>query len=84
MKMLLPSLAFKSIIHFYFYSPQSIASNKIDERLQRIAYLEKELQNLLEESYELREQNELLEFRNIELEESYDKVGEVNHLLCNH
>ena len=32
-------------------------------------------EDLLKESHELREQNELLEFRIIELEESHDKVS---------
>lgn len=62
---------FQVINLFVSFKFQNLASSKIDERLQRIAYLEKQLQILLEESYELREQNELLEFRNIELEESY-------------
>lgn len=39
----------------------------------RIDYLEQREENLLRESHELREQNELLEFRIIELEESHDK-----------
>ncbi|XP_052891027.1 protein lava lamp isoform X2 [Anopheles moucheti] len=40
---------------------------------ERIAYLVKREEDLLKESHELREQNELLEFRIIELEESHDK-----------
>lgn len=39
----------------------------------RIEYLEQREESLLRESHELREQNELLEFRIIELEESHDK-----------
>ncbi|XP_053670856.1 protein lava lamp isoform X2 [Anopheles nili] len=40
---------------------------------ERIAYLVQREEGLLKESHELREQNELLEFRIIELEESHDK-----------
>uniref|UniRef100_A0A182JRV3 Janus kinase and microtubule-interacting protein C-terminal domain-containing protein n=1 Tax=Anopheles christyi TaxID=43041 RepID=A0A182JRV3_9DIPT len=42
---------------------------------ERIAYLVKREEDLLKESHELREQNELLEFRIIELEESHDKIN---------
>lgn len=54
---------------------QSNDASKCDDLCKRIAYLEQELETLQKETYELREQNELLEFRNIELEESYEKVN---------
>ncbi|XP_058453810.1 nucleoprotein TPR [Malaya genurostris] len=41
--------------------------------VERLDYLEQREESLLRESHELREQNELLEFRIIELEESHDK-----------
>lgn len=53
---------------------QHTDGNKCDELYQRISYLERELECAQKEAYELREQNELLEFRNIELEESFEKV----------
>lgn len=53
---------------------QHTDGNKCDELYQRISYLERELESAQKEAYELREQNELLEFRNIELEESFEKV----------
>ncbi len=43
--------------------------------MERLAYMECEKEKLSKESHELREQNELLEFRIIELEESHDKVS---------
>lgn len=47
----------------------------MDELLERIHHLESNEAIILKESNELREQNELLEFRIIELEESStDKV----------
>ena len=45
----------------------------------RIHYLEQTIKTLSKEMYELREQNELLEFRNIELEETHDKVSLKNY-----
>lgn len=48
-------------------------SSKISDLMERLAYLECEKEKLSKESHELREQNELLEFRIIELEESHDK-----------
>lgn len=53
---------------------QNTDGNKCDELYQRISYLERELESAQKEAYELSEQNELLEFRNIELEESFEKV----------
>lgn len=53
---------------------QNTDGNKCDELYQRISFLERELEGVQKEAYELREQNELLEFRNIELEESFEKV----------
>jgi chromosome segregation ATPase len=45
------------------------------DRVQdRIKYLEERERRLEKESHELREQNELLEFRILELEENQDKV----------
>uniref|UniRef100_A0A1Y9HAK0 Uncharacterized protein n=1 Tax=Anopheles farauti TaxID=69004 RepID=A0A1Y9HAK0_9DIPT len=49
------------------------ASREQGKLNERIAYLVKREEDLLKESHELREQNELLEFRIIELEESHDK-----------
>ncbi|XP_041767398.1 protein lava lamp-like [Anopheles merus] len=49
------------------------ASREQSKLNERIAYLVKREEDLLKESHELREQNELLEFRIIELEESHDK-----------
>lgn len=43
--------------------------------MERLAYMECDREKLSKESHELREQNELLEFRIIELEESHDKVS---------
>lgn len=43
----------------------------IYERIKELEYKESEL---LKEAHELREQNDLLEFRIVELEESHDKV----------
>lgn len=47
---------------------------KIQQLVDKIKYLEEKESNALKETHELREQNELLEFRIIELEESHDKV----------
>lgn len=43
--------------------------------MERLAHMECDREKLSKESHELREQNELLEFRIIELEESHDKVS---------
>lgn len=57
------------------YIFQTRENNKMDELLDRIHQLESNEAIILKESNELREQNELLEFRIIELEESStDKV----------
>lgn len=53
---------------------QTRENNKSDELLERIHQLECKEAIILKESHELREQNELLEFRIIELEEGSDKV----------
>lgn len=45
----------------------------------RVMYLEEREKRLEKETHELREQNELLEFRIIELEENQDKVCKI---LC--
>lgn len=46
-----------------------------NDRVQdRIIYLEEREKHLLKETHELRDQNELLEFRILELEENQDKV----------
>lgn len=49
---------------------------KDDEKsiYERIKILEFKESELLKEAHELREQNDLLEFRIVELEESHDKV----------
>jgi predicted nucleic acid-binding Zn-ribbon protein len=41
---------------------------------EKIQFLESREKSLQKEAHELREQNELLEFRILELEESHDKV----------
>lgn len=43
--------------------------------MERIKYLEDQEHQLQAEANDLREQNELLEFRILELEETNDKVG---------
>lgn len=46
-----------------------------NDRVQdRVMYLEEREKRLEKETHELREQNELLEFRILELEENQDKV----------
>lgn len=50
-------------------------NTKITDLMERLAYMECDREKLSKESHELREQNELLEFRIIELEESHDKVS---------
>lgn len=54
---------------------QTRQNNRTDELLERIHQLECKEAIILKESHELREQNELLEFRIIELEEGGDKVS---------
>lgn len=54
---------------------QTRENNRTDELLERIHQLECKEAIILKESHELREQNELLEFRIIELEEGGDKVS---------
>lgn len=54
---------------------QTRENNRTGELLERIHQLECKEANILKESHELREQNELLEFRIIELEEGGDKVS---------
>lgn len=47
-----------------------------NDRVQdRVMYLEEREKRLEKETHELREQNELLEFRILELEENQDKVS---------
>jgi hypothetical protein len=46
-------------------------SNRFQDR---VVYLEEREKRLEKETHELREQNELLEFRILELEENQDKV----------
>lgn len=59
-----------------FRFSQTRENNKTDELLERIHQLENNEAVILKESHELREQNELLEFRIIELEEATtDKVN---------
>lgn len=48
---------------------------QIGELMQRIKELEEMQSSLEDEASELREQNELLEFRILELEDDSDKVG---------
>lgn len=43
--------------------------------LEQLKYLEEKEKYIVRETHEMREQNELLEFRIIELEESHDKVS---------
>jgi JAKMIP CC3 domain len=47
-------------------------SNRFQDR---VMYLEEREKRLEKETHELREQNELLEFRILELEENQDKVS---------
>lgn len=54
----------------------------MDELLERIHQLESNEASILKESNELREQNELLEFRIIELEES--SADKVRHSIKNY
>lgn len=64
--------------HFYrIISWQTRVNNKTDELLERIHQLECREAIILRESHELREHNELLEFRILELEEAggSDKVS---------
>lgn len=56
-------------------------NNRTDELVERIHQLECKEAIILKESHELREQNELLEFRIIELEEDSDKVSFIFHYL---
>lgn len=55
------------------YSQQEQNNNIMDNN--RVMYLEEREKHLVKETHELREQNELLEFRILELEENQDKVG---------
>lgn len=85
MSILPPSVHFCGVDHFVIRhvpgllpiprTKQTRENNKHDELLQRIHHLESKEAIILKESHELREQNELLEFRIIELEEGADKVG---------
>lgn len=50
--------------------------------MERLASVEREKHSLLKECHEMREQNELLEFRIVELEESNDKVRCSIELFC--
>lgn len=52
----------------------SCENNDFDKLHERIKYLEQKESTLIQEGHELREQNELLEFRILELEETHDKV----------
>lgn len=61
---------------------QTRENNKHDELLERIHQLESKEAIILKESHELREQNELLEFRIIELEEGADKVSAKKSTFC--
>ena len=58
-----------------WHRTQTRENNKHPELLERIHQLECKEAIILKESHELREQNELLEFRIIELEEGADKVN---------
>lgn len=69
------------LVDFFIYAiwttangAQTRENNKHNELLERIHQLECKEAIILKESHELREQNELLEFRIIELEEGADKV----------
>lgn len=57
-------------IWFNLFILQTRENNKMDELLERIHQLENNEAVILKESHELKEQNELLEFRIIELEEA--------------
>lgn len=60
------------ISSFHF---QTRENNRTNELLERINHLECKEAAILKETHELREQNELLEFRILELEEGSDKVS---------
>lgn len=52
----------------------SMTQSQLGEQMQRVQELEEERAQLSDECSELREQNELLEFRILELEDDNDKV----------
>ena len=56
---------------------QTRDDGKTQKLKEKIEYFEQREEKLLKETHELREQNELLEFRIIELEESHDKVSDL-------
>lgn len=58
---------------FFFYLQTRDGKNQ--QLFDKIKYFEQTEATLMKETHELREQNELLEFRIIELEESHDKVS---------
>lgn len=66
-----------SITSFFYHRLQEQNNNIVHkDRVQdRMKYLEEREKRLEKESHELREQNELLEFRILELEENQDKVS---------
>lgn len=53
---------------------QTANNSKTPQLMERIKYLEEQGHQLEAEANDLREQNELLEFRILELEETNDKV----------
>lgn len=67
------------INNFFLYSvwlqTRDSCNDQVNELLEKLKYLEDKEKYLLRETHEMREQNELLEFRIIELEESHDKVS---------
>lgn len=69
--------ACKLILLFFHLFAQEHNNNSMDSnRFQdRVVYLEEREKRLEKETHELREQNELLEFRILELEENQDKVS---------
>jgi hypothetical protein len=72
----------KIIISINFLQEQNNNIVNKDRVQDRMKYLEEREKRLEKESHELREQNELLEFRILELEENQDKVsGKINSCL---
>ena len=69
-------ILFLSLSLYSFQTRQEQNNNFMDnDRVQdRVMYLEEREKCLEKETHELREQNELLEFRILELEENQDKV----------
>lgn len=73
----------KLIVSILLYLEQNANNTKIPQLMERIKCLEEQEHQLQTEANDLREQNELLEFRILELEETNDKVFmlSTNHIF---